>query len=251
MIERCGRWSPQEWWPDLKLISCWTQGPSATYLPFIEELFPGVEIHGKGLLSTEAVTTVPVGESYPLAYHSHFFEFLSDCGDVYPCWELEQNRCYEVVQTTAGGLVRYRSGDWVRVTDFYGDVPCLEFLTRDGVCDHFGEKLSFRFLRDSLSEFNHFARVGFESDGYVLFLDGDEGVQDCYHHFNRCLKEVFTYRDCLELGQLQELRLFVLEDSGLEQFAPYLDLADGRRKPDLLLPDGVWSERLKGEFWNL
>jgi GH3 auxin-responsive promoter len=249
MAARYGCWSPAEWWPNLQLISCWTHGPSATHRSAIEKMFPGVEIQGKGLLSTEAVTTVPVGQLYPLAYQSHFFEFLAECGAVHPSWELERGQRYQVLQTTAGGLVRYRSGDWVQVTDFYGQVPCLEFLSRDGVCDRFGEKLSLGFLQNSLSKFNRFAKLGFEDGGYVLFLDSADGASDCYHSLNRAMKEVFTYRDCLDLGQLQELRLFVLEDS--DQISQHLDLQEGRRKPSLLLPDGVWSARLKGEFFSV
>lgn len=246
--DRMGSWDPREWWPNLQAISCWTQGPSSSFLPNLQELFPGVEFLGKGLLSTEAVTTIPFGGRYPLAYRSHFFEFQAEDSTIQPAWSLAQGRRYQVLQTTGGGLTRYRSGDWVRVEGFYGRVPCLQFLGRDRVSDHYGEKLSEVFVQDVLASERRFAMLGFENDGYVLFLESGSDELECKERVDRALLESFTYRDCLELGQLRHLRLFVLEGDGRRQIHQSLDQQNGRMKPGPFLPRGAWSERLKGEF---
>lgn len=250
MREQFGEWKPRKWWPRLKLISCWTQGPSASLFSRVEELFPGVKIQGKGLLSTEAVTTIPFGSRYPLAYRSHFFEFESIDGRICPSWELTEGRQYHLLQTTAGGLIRYRSQDRVRVDGFLGQVPCLEFLGREQTSDHFGEKLTEAFVQPILGRLGRFAVLGYENGGYVLFLEPGEGVEQCLEQVNQRLLESFTYRDCLDLGQLRELRLFVLVGNGWEQLGAHLDQKYGRLKPGAFLPPGVWSDRLQGQFMS-
>jgi len=246
--DRMGSWEPRAWWPNLQAISCWTQGPSGPFLPILKELFPGVEIVGKGLLSTEAVTTIPFQGRYPLAYRSHFFEFEAEDSTIWPAWSLAQGKRYQVVQTTGGGLTRYRSGDWVRVEGFFGQVPCLEFLGRARVSDHFGEKLSEVFVQGILACEQRFAMLGFEDEGYVLFLEPNPDILECKERVDRALMKSFTYRDCVELGQLRSLRLFVLKGEGRGQLHQIRDQQHGRLKPGPFLPDGVWSERLKGEF---
>jgi hypothetical protein len=214
----------------------------------LEELFPGVEIVGKGLLSTEAVTTIPFKGRYPLSYRSHFFEFEAEDSTIWPAWSLAQGKRYQVLQTTGGGLTRYRSGDWVRVEGFFGKVPCLEFSGRARVSDHFGEKLSEVFVQDILASERRFAVLGFEDEGYVLFLEETPDHSQCRDRVERALMESFTYKDCLELGQLRPLRLFVLEGDGRGQIQRNLDLRNGRFKPGPFLPDGAWSQILKGDF---
>lgn len=248
MTERYGYWEPRRWWPHLQLVSCWTQGPSAPFLSQLRALFPGVEIQGKGLLSTEAVTTIPLQGRYPLAYRSHFFEFEAEDGTIRPSWDLRRGTRYKVLQTTGGGLIRYQSDDWVLVTDFFGEVPCLKFLGRDRTIDRFGEKLNETYLQEALNRLEQFAVLGFEDNGYVLFLESTDNALEAHQSLDRSLRQVFTYRDCMELGQLQPLRLFVLEGTGPEQIARELDLYEGRRKPSAVLPDGVWSRRFRGRF---
>lgn len=246
--ELTGVWSPHKWWPNLTLISCWTQGSSSCYEERLEQLFPGIEVQGKGLLSTEAVTTIPLGSRYPVAYRSHFFEFEDSEGGVHPLWDLKLACKYKVIQTTGGGLVRYRSDDWVEVDDYWGSVPCLRFLGRDNVVDHFGEKLSEAYLAEVLARLQRFAKLGFEDNGYVLFLEKAEDTQLCLSSVEEALMSVFSYADCRKLGQLAPLRLFEVEGDAWTQFGAHLDLESGRRKLRPLLPPGVWSLRFAGEF---
>src|SRR5262249_13673533 len=104
---------PLDYWPRLELISCWTSAISARFLPELKELFPGVEIQGKGLLATEGVVTFPeLGRPAPSpAVTSHFLEFVGDDGKARPVDELETGARYRVLITTGGGLARYDLGD--------------------------------------------------------------------------------------------------------------------------------------------
>jgi hypothetical protein len=80
-------------WPDLKIISCWASGASKPYAEELARRFPHARIEPKGLMSTECVVTVP---GIGLNPYGHF--------------EFEQG---EVIATTASGLYRYRTGDYV------------------------------------------------------------------------------------------------------------------------------------------
>ena len=91
--------------------------------------------------------TIPIGESFPLATTSHFFEFIDGAGEVRLAHELERGREYEVVLTNGAGLWRYRIGDAVECTGHVAATPSLRFLGRvASLSDLRGEKLSEPFV---------------------------------------------------------------------------------------------------------
>ncbi len=255
--ERTGRWSPEEWWPYLKVLSCWTQGPSSAYLPKIQSLFPGVEIQPKGLLSTEAVTTIPMRAQFPLAYRSHFFEFQTE-DRIVPSWELQPGQEATVIVTTGSGFTRYDTGDRVRVTGFLRDLPCLEFLGRDGVSDQRGEKLPLAFLESLTELLGGFAMLAFEGDGYVLFLDDSQSPdvrREQIQKIETALLENFSYADCRQLGQLRALRGFLIQGDALAQYrrvvAHLQKVEVATVKFQRFHPSGEWSQTLEGEFLSV
>jgi hypothetical protein len=212
-----------EWtaiWPHLKLISCWTGAHSATPARRLANRFPGVYLQGKGLLATEAPLTFPLIEArgfVPLPAEL-FYEFIDDAGQVRLLHQLEAGQQYEIVVTQKGGLYRYRIGDRVKVTHYYCDAPCLEFIGRsDAVCDMVGEKLNESFVQSCLGRF--FVEPGsFQSLLPVLSARGE-----CYYllladklpqpaaSFEEALDEAlcdaFHYRNARSLGQLGRARV--------------------------------------------
>jgi hypothetical protein len=147
-----------EWrllWPRLRLISCWTDHTASLLAPRLRELFPGVPIQGKGLLSTEAPMTIPWGEGpgcVPLL-DEVFFELETQSGELFRLHEAELGATYAVILTQKGGLTRYRMGDLVKVVGFEGRTPRLEFRGRASqVSDLVGEKLNEVFVVSELRE---------------------------------------------------------------------------------------------------
>lgn len=216
-------------WPQLRLISCWTEAWAKSFLPAIEESFPGVAIQGKGLLATEAFVSLPYGEpaegTAVLANRSHFFEFEeADGGSVRRADELEQDGVYSVIVTTGGGLYRYRLGDRVQVESFMSKTPRLRFLGRDNkVSDLTGEKLHETFVRKAVEEACRMFAVELEfffvapetSRGnrrYVLFAcakskcDSERLAQTVEER----LQESLHYRYSRETGQLGQLDLVLV-----------------------------------------
>jgi hypothetical protein len=219
----------QDVWPNLRVISCWTDASSRTAVPTLRELFPGVLIQGKGLLATEGVVSVPLVEhgTCMAAATSHFYEFMEQPG-ARPrlLHELEANHEYSVLLTTGGGFYRYRLGDRVRVTGFAGSTPLLEFLGKeDGVSDLCGEKLSPAFVgsvleelsteHTYLSDFAMLAPSQRESPRYVLFLQGAASQGDLAIQLDKKLRQNPHYAYCRRLGQLAAPRIFqITSDAG-------------------------------------
>ena len=113
-------------------------------------------IQGKGLLSTEAITTIPYGDSSSLilAYNSHFYEFIDKIGAVKLHHQLELEQEYRLIVSTQSGLYRYDTGDKLIVSGFYQNhTPILTFIGRDSLTsDLCGEKITECFFSDILAK---------------------------------------------------------------------------------------------------
>jgi len=219
----------QDLWPNLRVISCWTDASSRAAVPALQELFPGVRIQGKGLLATEGVVSLPLVEhgACLAAATSHFYEFVEQPGaPPRLLHELEANQEYSILLTTGGGLYRYRLGDSVRVVGFAKNTPLLEFLGKeDGVSDLCGEKLSPAFVGSVLeelsverayrSDFAMLAPSQQQGPRYVLFLQGAASQTDLAAQLDKKLTQNPHYAYCRRLGQLATPRIFqITSDAG-------------------------------------
>jgi len=230
-------------WPRLGLISCWGDAQAAALLPQLRAAFPGVRIQPKGLLATEGVVTLPVGDAYPLAVRSHFFEFEHDRGEIRPAWDLRDGDEYTVILTTGGGLYRYALRDRVRVTGFVDETPCLRFLGKaDNVSDLCGEKLSEDFVAHCLDTVfgNNGVRPLFAmlapdrgASRYCLFIEPRGTLPaDLDAMVERELQTGYHYELCRRLGQLQALRVVVLAHDAYRVYTDAL-VAQGMRLGDV------------------
>jgi hypothetical protein len=259
-------------WPNLKVISCWTHGPSELYAQNLRRLFPTVEIQGKGLVATEAFVSLPFrdGDDPVLAATSHFFEFEDPHSNtIFLAHELVRGNEYRVLVTTGGGLYRYPLGDRVRVTGFIQDAPCLRFIGREHlVSDLFGEKLHGTFVESVIRRV--FAQQGIQPrfflvapvddagarTGYALFLDAAT-IPDpklLCHNLETGLAENFHYALCRRLGQLSQARLFHIHHNSISAATVFTQemLSRGLRPGDVkMVPldrQLGWEQRFHGQF---
>jgi hypothetical protein len=207
-------------WPKLKLISCWDSANAADGAEFLRNLFPGVLVQGKGLLATEAPMTIPLvaAQGYVPVIDEVFFEFEDEAGKILLLHELEKGEVYELILSQQGGLYRYRIGDRIRVTHFYFNTPCLEFLgrTRD-ISDLVGEKLHCEFVRqvlDSLplqdSCFKSLVPVKVPNEHYILLLDqANLTAWEIAEKLDTALKASPQYYHARLLGQLNCPRVLI------------------------------------------
>ena len=135
-------------WPHLKLVSCWADGSSRPFFEQLRQRLPHAAFQGKGLLSTEAVVSVPNYSNQPLlALDSGFFEFMDERGELCFAGDLASGKLYETVITTSGGLYRYRTGDRVICEGYAENIPTFRFSGRSGLTsDIVGEKLTEDFV---------------------------------------------------------------------------------------------------------
>jgi hypothetical protein len=244
---------PRDFWPDLQLISCWTSGGSARYVAALRDLFPGVEIQGKGLLATEGVVSIPLigGPASAPALTSHFLEFVGADGQARLVDEIEVGARYRVLLTTGAGFARYDLGDMVDVVA----PAAIEFIGRaDSISDLCGEKLNETFVGRVLEEATgEFGLRGFlmlapeESKPlrYVLFVEAP--VDDALADFvDRRLRAAFHYDYCRKLGQLGPIEVVRVCNTADRYLQGCIALGQraGNVKPAYLRREFGWRERL-------
>ena len=247
-------------WPHLRLISCWTDGASTLYARQIEEMFPSVQLQGKGLLATEAFVSFPIigVEESVLSINSHFFEFVDDSGEARLAHQIEKGKTYSIVVTTGGGLYRYQLHDVIEVTGHWNQIPCIRFLGKqDHVSDWFGEKLEQRFVAKVLEKVfaKHQISPAFamlapdDADGfrYLLFIESEYCDVNLAKEIDDGLRENFHYDYCRKLGQLEEIQITRVTN-GTETYLRACQARGqklGNIKPSILTKNLGWRKWFK------
>ncbi len=218
---------PIDWprlWPQLKLISCWAAAAAAPLAARVARLLPHAMVQGKGLLATEAPITVPlIGAPGPAPMISDILiELEDDGGRLHALHHAQQGAEYGVVISQSAGLYRYRMGDRVVVGPRIANTPTLTFVGRaGGVSDLVGEKLSERFVGDTLARVHPAA--GFQTlvpmriprDHYILLVD--HAPQGDHDQLARAVDEALSaahhYRHARALDQLGPVRVCIAKDA--------------------------------------
>ncbi|OGI10112.1 MAG: hypothetical protein A3I68_05970 [Candidatus Melainabacteria bacterium RIFCSPLOWO2_02_FULL_35_15] len=262
-------------WTKLSLISMWVDGNAAMSIREVEELFPEVEIQGKGLIATEGFISFPLveREGAALSINSHFFEFKErdKKNNLKLAHELELGKQYEVILTNSGGLYRYNLQDIVKVVGFKNQCPLLRFVGRSSkVSDLFGEKLNESNVEQVIKTVfkQYLLNPSFymiapeyikdqNSYSYTLFLELgkhqntilvkvakvlDERLQENYH-----------YKYCRKLGQLGPIKIFLIDINNIKRASDiYLEKTKGKQigsvKSTVLCNKTGWLRNFKGDF---
>ena len=252
-------------WPNLQLISCWTDAWTAGAIARLQRLFKNTTIQGKGLLATEGVVSIPVMGYYLPAYFSHFIEFVdTENQQIKLLSELEIGKTYEIIITTGSGLYRYNLNDLVKVTSYYNKLPSLKFLGKsNNVSDLVGEKLSeivvSTVLNKVKTENNLHCEVIFLSpctvdnqSFYTLYTDNKSISSKISKEIDKELNQVFYYEQARRFQQLSPVKTYIIDQRGL---ASYYELftsknVEGTSKYLSLNRQLNLFEKLDGEFLN-
>lgn len=136
-----GGLTPRAAWPRLKLMTSWTHGAAAAFLPDVMAAAPGIPVRGGMYAASEGWFTVPRADGDApgvLVVNTNFYEFIpvdasgQDAGAAVLAHQLEDRRRYNLVITTGAGLARYRMDDVVEVDGFVGQAPRLRFIQKAG-----------------------------------------------------------------------------------------------------------------------
>ncbi len=265
-------------WPELTVISCWADGPAERFVEDIRKRFPGVNLQPKGLVATEGILTVPIGDGQRKlpALDAHFLEFRdsseSDERSIRTVDELEEGQSYSVILTNGGGLYRYQLFDRVTVTDHYGACPVLQFDGKeDHVSDLFGEKLNAKYVEGAVQ--NAFSRLNGATPDFWFLSPVNENGQYAYALFVRLPESVptdrlrairssleeslrtnYPYDYCRELKQLASVRIFRIDSSYGHCLKTFVSVNQQRGqncgdvKPSPLHTYERWHQKFEGTF---
>lgn len=200
IVEKTGTLYPKDYWKCF-LLGNWTGGSMGVYLRHYPEYFGEAPVRDIGLIASEGRMTIPFDNDDPsgvLDISSHFFEFIPEeevdslAPTVLQAHEVQEGRNYYILPTTSYGLYRYQIFDLVKVTRFFNNTPCVQFLSKGS---HFanltGEKLSEYHVTTAMQDVLHdlSLKVGTYSlapswpkqesaPHYSLFLEDDELMND-------------------------------------------------------------------------
>ena len=228
----------REIWPKLALVSCWADASSARWIPRLRVRLGGIPIEPKGLLATEGVTSIPAGRagSPRLAHECHYHEFLSRQGKHLPLERLRIGAVCEILLSTSGGLLRYRSGDLVKITGFAENgFPRMRFLGRKGtVSDLVGEKLAEETVASAFASAGACGFLAADPDapGYEIWI---ENTGMAGQIVSRLLENPY-FEQAVNLGQLRQCRPMFLGKGWVRDFSAALARKHGCRIGDVKLP---------------
>lgn len=238
-------------WPRLKFISCWDAAFAAADATRLRNLFPGVEIEGKGVMATEGVVTFPWFGRHVAAITSHTlgFEDVDEIGEPIAgsragIDELQIGKRYGIVLSTGNGFTDYRLGDVMECTGFIRRTPVLEFCHRSGgVVDLHGEKLHPAFVGEVIVELGKkYGSPKFammvpvpKMDGYrLLWEPADDGTLPEASEVERLLGANYYYAHTRNLGQLKPVCTGLVEN-GLSRWCKSRGISESAAKiPPLL-----------------
>ncbi len=252
---------PQALWPQLKVLSAWSDAASAGPAQALISRLPGVKLIPKGLVATEGIISLPWKGHRPLAVTSHFLEFLTESGDVLGAHQLEIGSSYEVVLTTSGGLWRLRTGDMVEVQSRVEATPSIRFLgRRGGIVDLCGEKLNEIHVMQCLDKLHDLLPAtawrmlipAQDGKGYRLLLDqsqikGEAAAQ----RLEQGLCENPHYAWARNLGQLRPVKVaLVPTGAGARALNKLGEMGQslGGAKPPVFDGRSDWLRWLGGEL---
>ncbi len=229
-----------EIWPDLRVISAWSEGWAYPGFQTIKRLFPKTYCQGKGLLMTEGIVSIPIidkksNESKTvLTTDIHFYEFCNtETREILLVDQLVRGHQYEVIMTTSGGLYRYRTHDIVRFEGYFEGKIHLSFVGKnDVISDVRGEKLNAFHVGKALKKLlpgdiygNYFLAPFVEEEKacYILFLEQSVGTpfditKELCTNLDKLLMDNYHYKNCRILGQLSAPKIYWMDGRKLDAY---------------------------------
>ena len=198
-------------WKKLRYIQVVSGSQFRPFDEKMKQLAGNIPLHGYMYAASESFFGIPprlgVTGEYVLLPDVCYFEFIpeeqiSDPKDFLTIREIIPGDRYEMVITTLSGLYRYRIGDVVEVTGFFGEAPVIRICYRkDLIISILDERMNTLQMENAVRLFseisgllvNHYcvaADMDEEPPRYILYLETDRSLPpDAPAVMDRCLCE--------------------------------------------------------------
>ena len=170
-------------WPRLKYLRCIDGCQFCTYGNSIAKYTEGIPLHSYIYAASESGIGVSIGLNKPGEYvllpDVCYCEFIpendKDKNRTLSIGELETGKRYEIVITTLSGLYRYRLGDVVEVTGWYGQAPIIKVCyRREHIMSLADERVNLSQLEPAVMLFRQ--RTGIATEQYCVSGEIDDLV---------------------------------------------------------------------------
>jgi len=211
-IRLAGKFSPSEFWPNLRVINCWLAGSVGKYVKQVKPLFgEDIEFMDCGYGATEGKFNIPLelnNPAGPLTIFAGFYEFkhVDNQNQFLSAHELKDGESYEIYSTTYSGLYRYAMHDVIEVDGFTGMTPNIKFKSKTAdfanIC---GEKMSPEMLTEA---FNSAAdSAGLKVRHWCVVIEPDSQFYDfCFELIDKNYQ--MTERQLSDFAELIESQLY-------------------------------------------
>ncbi|MCI6421322.1 MAG: GH3 auxin-responsive promoter family protein [Firmicutes bacterium] len=258
-------------WPKLKYIRVIGGELFQPYMKKIKEYAGEIPIHCFAYASSESIfgigPYVNQPDQYVLLADMCFFEFLPEKeADAVPMTfaEVETGKKYELLITTLSGLYRYRIGDVVEVTGFYGQAPIIRICYRKNqILNLADEKMDLSQFESAMEQFQEegcFQAKGYCVDGcyedgrpfYRLYLETEEELpQDAETRLDQCLmRKSHGYEGARKIRELSKARICMIPSGTFDAYEKW-EKNRGRRMEQRKPLRTLMTEEQKNFFRNL
>jgi hypothetical protein len=262
-------------WPDLRYVRCLSSATFAVGRRRLQERIGALPIFSPVFSSSEAFLGFSLNPEddppqYALVTEDAFVEFQpdsdEDSADTVFCDQLEVGCVYRLIITTYEGLCRYRLGDRVKVTGFWGSAPVVELLGRVGLgLNAFGEKTPEDALANAVRDvaentgidLHEFAAaLDWSPARYVIYVGAASRVPTPASVLSRALDQALQrrnpdYEDFRMDGSLAESRLEFVGMEALRTVA-FGSLDSLQKKGRRIISDeaAIASLKAAGKTWE-
>lgn len=207
ILEQANAVSLADLWPNLRAVVTWLGGGCIHSAASVRAQLPkAAGMIDAGYIASELRGTIVVDARSNLALPmlgDVFFEFVENAAwdrgerETLLLHELAQGAEYQIIVTTAAGLLRYQMNDVMRVTGFIGACPTLEFVRKGrGVTSIVGEKLSEDQIHLAVATafapppVFYIALADTKSAVYRVFIETSFDGPDCTKTFDEKLQQL-------------------------------------------------------------
>lgn len=245
-------------WKNLRYIQIVSGSQFRPFDKKMELLAGDIPLHGYIYASSESFFGIPprlgVTEKYVLLSDVCYFEFIpegqiSDPKDFLTVREIRTGSRYELVITTLSGLYRYRIGDMVEVTGFFGAAPVVRICYRkDLIISILDERMNTQQMENAVGLFSE--RTGIrvndycvagntdaEPPRYILYLDTDRSLPpDAPAVMDQCLcKNSMGYTEVRTMHELACAEVFRVRKDTFSEFQHFRQAKGARMEQSKLV----------------